>query len=429
MATSDIFQRGGLRWALAVAFVVAAGSAVAAQVWNQRHATDAVSAILGDDPGALGRGLFEAPTGLGVRLNSTQRSALNGRIASRPLDATAFALAALDATAQGNRTQAAKLVAHALALDPRTRLAWLWTLDDQARRNNNLAAANAVLRLLAVDPGQYPVYITILATLSKDPRNIPQIAAALRGNPGWRGPFLGVLEAGGFDPAIRYALMDKGSAKVLTQDSEQVSFVSDLIAKGDYERAYLAWVSYLPDSALTGVDTPYDAKFVGLPGPAPFNWQFSTEAGDRADPGANGLDLSYSGRKPTNLASQVIVLQPGTYRLRSVLTNAASEGGPGGGTTLTWQAMCLPGNRPIGALALDIATTGKQQLSPAFHVPDTGCPAIMLVLAGAASEFPVRLNAKIATVHLDRVADGTMISAPVPAPSSSISSSIPSVLP
>ncbi|MES2058569.1 MAG: hypothetical protein V4564_21710 [Pseudomonadota bacterium] len=428
MAQRSLLYSSTTRWVLAGVLVVATGWASLSHVYRAAHRRiDAVTIVLGDDPEVLRTRLVDLNGGLAIKLDPAEQARLHDRLVSKPLDGTAFALAALDAMAKGDNARAAKLVAHAIALEPRTRLAWLWRLDQQMRNGQTVEAASSTLRLLAVDPEQYPSYVPILARLAKDRRNISQIAAALRGNPGWREPFLSALQAGGFDPAIRFAIMDAGNSKVYAIDRERAAFVADLIAKADYERAYLAWISYLPESALANVDTPYDAQFRGMPGPPPFNWQLTSVDGDRAETN-KGLDLSYSGRKPVTLASQVVVLQPGGYRLNSMIANASSEGPPTSGTTLTWRASCLPGNAIIGELALDTNVTGKPQLSAPFDVAET-CQAVSLSLTGGASEFPVRLNARIAGVHFERAAESTAAPPPPSAPTSAIPSPKPSVTP
>jgi hypothetical protein len=424
MPQRNLLYSSATRWVLAGVLVVATGWASLSHVYRRAHRKiDAVTIVLGEDPAVLRTRLIDLNGGLAIRLDPAERTRLYNRLTSKPLDGTAFALLALDATAKGDKIRAAKLVEHALALEPRTRLAWLWRLDQQMRNGRTVEAANSAIRLLAVDPEQYQSYVPILAGLARDRRNIPQIAAALQGNPGWREPFLSTLQSRGFDPGIRFAIMDTGKSNVYTIDRERAAFVADLIAKTDYERAYLAWISYLPESALASVDTPYDAQFRGMPGPPPFNWQLTAADGDRAEAN-NGLDLSYSGRKPATLASQVVVLQPGGYRLRSVVANASSDGPPDSGASLTWRASCLPGNRPIGELALDTDVTGRPQLSAPFRVPEEACPAVLLSLIGTASEFPVRLDAHIAGVQFERAAAADTDTPPNPAatPTSAIPS-------
>ncbi|WP_034160214.1 tetratricopeptide repeat protein [Sphingomonas sp. ERG5] len=428
MAQRSLLYSSTTRWVLAGVLVVATGWASLSHVYRAAHRRiDAVTIVLGDDPEVLRTRLVELNGGLAIKLDPAERARLYQRLTSKPLDGTAFALAALDATAKGDKEGAAKLVEHALALEPRTRLAWLWRLDQQMRNGQTVDAATSTLRLLAVDPEQYPSYVPILAGLARDRRNIPQIAAVIQRNPGWRETFLSTLQARGYDPSIRFAIMDVGTSEVYLIDRERAAFVADLVAKADYERAYLAWISYLPESALASVDTPYDAQFKGMPGPPPFNWQLTAADGDRADTN-NGLDLSYSGRKPVTLATQVVVLQPGGYRLRSTVTNAHSEGPSSGGTVLTWQISCLPGNQPIGNLALDTSVTGKPQMSVPFDVPET-CQAVSLSLTGAASEFPVRLNARIAAVQFERATASASAPESAANPTSAISSPQPSVTP
>ena len=415
MPERSLLHGGVPRWLSAGVIVATAGAMIVSHVMLTENRRDSLVAVLFEGgQSELARSLFEGKGGLAIKLSAAQRTKLVRELAHHPLDGTAIALLALAQEASGDSARALLLADQALKVEPRTRLAWLARLDRQMRQRRNVDAANSALRLLSVDPKQFATYLPILATLTRDRRTLPLIAAALRPVPIWRTPFLSLLSEQQFDPAIRYALMNPAfGAAGVTVEVDHTAFVNDLVARGDFDRAYLAWLSFLPDVALRGVGTPYDAGFDGLPGPPPFNWLLSTVEADRASIEEGVLDISYSGRRGAELASQVVIVPAGTYRMATTIADANDGGARANGTGLTWRIACLPQRTVIAEIPLNLSLLRRGQQSPPFAVPADGCGAVSLSLVGTASEFPARLNARI-----DSVAFG-------PAQASTNTSSVP----
>ncbi|MEN2785443.1 hypothetical protein ACFOKI_12505 [Sphingomonas qilianensis] len=415
MAARPLLYGGLARWAGAGALLVVCAALIAMQARDNLARDAQLTALLGGAGTGTASRLAMGSTGLSLRLNDAQRSVLRHALAGNPLDGTAIALAALDRNARGDASGAAALAEQALRVEPRTRLGWLARVDRQMRMAHNGDAAISVLRLLAVDPPQYLTYLPMLAAAARDRQAIAPIAAALSINPPWRAPFLSLLAQHKYDPAVRYALMNPlDRTRPTGIAGDDTAFVTDLVNKGDIERAYLAWVSMLPDDALGAVGAPYDANFAGLPGAAPFNWQLIDAGSDHATIGEGALNVSYAGRQVSTLASQVVMLAPGSYRLASTLDEASSATPGSTGSALTWRVTCLPARGVLGELTLDPAVIGRPQRSPDFIVPGQDCAAVSLALIGTASAFPVRLSARIASVALQQD-DGAGPALPAPA--------------
>lgn len=389
---------GAARW-LAAAVVLAAGGGLA--VFNAlriANSSDGISALLGNGPGVAER-LFDGPGGLSVRIDAAQRAALGALVKANPLNGTAVALLALDRQAQGDAAGATALGDQALKIEPRTRLARLARLDRQTRAGDPVAAATSTIRLLMIDSGRKAVYLPILVSLARDARTVPVISQALVGDQEWGPSFVAMLIDGKVDPAIRYALMNPTKKASTSAEADRDFFVRNLAGTGDVERAYLAWLAFLPDSALSKVGAPYDAHFEGLPGATPFNWKLTSTDGDRASIENGALNVSYSGRAPVTLAKQIILPKPGSYRLRSVLASVENVG-QNSATTFTWNAYCLPSGKVVASLAIDLKAVGRAQQSPPFDVPAADCSSVALQLDGSTSEFPIRLAVSLSSVEL-----------------------------
>jgi hypothetical protein len=400
--------RGGVaggRWRnLAVATLSGAAVwAIAAHALTARERDALTERVVGDEA-ALRRALRTTPHGLAIRLDARQRATLHRVLATDPLNGDAIALAAMDRAARGDGARAAALERQAIRVEPRTRLAWLARLQREMGHGAAIAATDSALRLLAIDPRRYASYLPVLAILARDRATTAAIARVLERRPIWRTPFLRLLATDRIDSAIRYALVTPATARATANaptGADDAGFVNDLANGGDIERAYLAWLSLLPDAALSHGGIPYDGGFDGLPGPPPFNWQLTPSDTDHAALTAGTLEISYAGRQQAVLASQIVLPRANArYRIASVLA-AADRPTPDGGT-LVWQLSCLPERIPLAELPLDRSRLGMQRGAP-FVVPAQGCNAAVLALVGRPNDMPARLTARIQSVALARI--------------------------
>ena len=320
------------------------------------------------------------------------------RLAQRPLDRNALAQAALEETFGGRRDAARPIMQEVVRRDPRATSARVWLMADALRRNDLATAIGQIERLMAVDVGQRDAYFPILADLARHPSAERPLAAALANGAGWRGQFLGYLTTRGVDPA-RIFRLNTGAAGDAGRNAEpaQGGLILQLIGRGDYDGAYLAWINFLPQDALAKVATVYDGNFVGLPGPRPFNWTFNDgeAASVGIDPG-HGLRIDYPGAQNARLAVQTILLKPGNYTLDY---SALGSGEAADGGALTWRVTCLPANK----LILDQPITGLSDRAAdhavRFTIPD-GCSAQTLSIEATLGTFPQSRSATIVRVAI-----------------------------
>jgi hypothetical protein len=322
------------------------------------------------------------------------------RLARRPFDEGVLAETALEATLAGKRDVARPIMQELVRRDPRAKAGRIWLVADALHRGDLATAAGNIERLMAIDPAQSVAYFPILADVAKQRGGERLIANILARAPIWRTQFLGYLTTRGVDPA-RIFRLNTGPAGVAKVGGEpaQAVLIQQFIDRGDYDGAYIAWVNFLPPSALTKVTTVYDGSFAGLPGPRPFNWTFND--GEAASVGidrGNGLHIEYSGAQSVRLANQTVLLKPGNYRFD--YTAQGSGEVPDGGL-IGWRLLCLPDNKPILDLPVT-GLTGRAVVRAARFTVPAGCNAQLLSLEATLGTFPQSRTLTIAQVAINR---------------------------
>lgn len=322
------------------------------------------------------------------------------RLARRPLDSSALSQAALEATLAGKSDVARPIMQEVVRRNPRAKAGRIWLMADALRRGDLRTATGHIERLMAIDPTQSLGYFPILADIAKQRGGERLIADILARQPMWRTQFLGFLTTRGVAPE-RIFRLNNGLAGAPGGGAEpaQSALIQQFIDRGDYDGAYIAWVNFLPPSALTKVTTVYDGGFAGLAGPHPFNWTFSDNdaASVGIDPG-HGLHIEYSGAQSARLASQTLLLKPGSYRL-DYTAQGSGEAADGG--AIAWHLFCLPANKPILELPVTGLTDRAATRAGRFTVPE-GCNAQLLSLDATLGTFPQSRSLNIAQVAINK---------------------------
>jgi hypothetical protein len=315
-----------------------------------------------------------------------------------PLAKEPFLLAALDAIQAGRTAQGEQLLREAHRRDPRSRLTLLLLLDRNIRAGRSdqvLAQMKVLMRLI---PQSEAVLSPELAKFAMSEKTRPQLKKVLAKDPDIEAKVLHHLASQGTSPDV---LMDLASPVALrnapgSNTEWQSRLLTTLIERGNVSRAHETWMKL---SRIDGrSDGPiYDASFAGLPGPPPFNWSFAQANAGVATPiKGRGLDVDYYGRDPGDLASQLLVLEPGRYRL-----SLRAEGDLSGeGSQLLWKIACREDGRTLLELPLR-GGGGAEPLSGTFGVP-AGCRSAWITLIGRPSEFAKRQTAAITDLKLQR---------------------------
>lgn len=381
---------------IASAVALAIGAASVASAWSSLGAA-AAKARESTRLAALSA-VYLAPQSAAAGADMRNGPAPVAILTHRPLDSAALARAGFEASIAGRTRLAAALMAEALHRDPRSRPVRLWMLTEALKRKDIPTSIAQLDRLMALDP-QSEAYLPTLAEVARQPGAERPLAALIATNPPWRAPFLLYLTTSKSDSratdGLVFRLNNAGTPAGAAADL-QGRVIAKLLAKGDYDGAYLAWINFLPESAMAQVAPVYDGGFAGLSGPQPFNWSFNdSELASVGIEKGEGLQIDYPAAQSVRMASQLLVLKPGTYRL-DYSVRGSGESDDGG--AISWRLTCAKGDAVVFDLPIKNLTDRPAARAARFVVP-AGCPAQLLSVEGVAGAFP-----KTRSVSIRRVA-------------------------
>jgi hypothetical protein len=264
-------------------------------------------------------------------------------------------------------------------------------LADHYQRIGQIAAGLEEISALArLVPQSLPKVAPYLAALARTPGAAPQVKAVIRHQPQLEAALLDALAA---DAASRDLILGLWSGQGGEEAKIwQARLLSALVAAGQYDRAREDWLRF------TGANVPNDELSVpgfGSRSLPPFGWSLASGPSGVAEPDAGGgLHILYYGRDRLTLASRLMTLAPGRYRL------ALRVSGAQGADTLSWSVRCLPASNQLAAI--DLGNAGKDgAISVSFAVP-LGCPAQWFELVGAPSELLQQVDLTVGELHLQR---------------------------
>jgi hypothetical protein len=318
-------------------------------------------------------------------------------LAADPLDPVALTYLGLAADRKGDTSRARTLMTLAVRSDGRALRARLWLLDQDLRHRDYRAAIEHFDRLVRIGPPGTAALINAMAGVVRDPASRAPLARKLATNPPWRASFLYALNQQGVSPDVIYQLTPQDSAKSQVL-FEQAALLQSLLKNKEYERAYLAWINFLPESSLKQLGPIYDPQFQKLPGPLPFNWQLTDSAeGSSEFSKPHGLNVSYLGGSATPLTEQTLLLSPGRYRLTAVASGSDEN------NQLSWTITCPGVGEPLQTMKITGLNGNHHRYATQFEVPAAGCGAQRLALMGSPAEFPRTTSVLFESVMVELV--------------------------
>jgi hypothetical protein len=363
-----------------------------------RKSPGVAAAISPDHPQvriAIAMSKFEATQG---RLTAADRAAANGALGKAPLTEEPFFLAAVDALANARGEEGERLLLEARRRDPRSRSTRLILLDRYLRAGRVADAGVEIAALNRLMPRAAEVLIPELARMVREPRTGAALIKVLASEPVLQQSVLARLASSGADPDLILGIAGSSRATAGTPEGLpwQRALLTKLVDKGDLQRAHSLWRNFggLPaGGAEKGV---HDGDFRGAPGPPPFNWQFGTgTAGVAERVKTPALQVDFYGRENVELASQLLMLRPGRYRLQFRVEGDAT----GQGSRLIWTVACTGSKAQLLSLPLTEVNYTPRTVSALFSVP-AGCAGQWLRLTGSAGEFPKAQNAVISQLQI-----------------------------
>ena len=320
----------------------------------------------------------------------------------RPLSAEPYFLTGATRKLKGDGPGGVRLVDLALSRDPRLLAARYWRMVDAVERGRVADATDAALRVISLDQGSILTTIPILVRLTRSPDSWPKIRAALPAAEAWRENYYNELVAQKVEPSIVFSAIDavRASSGKPPSVREQSALLASMTQKADFDRAYTAWLGWLPPEALGKVAYLYDGGFTGAPGATPFNWNFAqSNDGAAVLDREQGLRFDYSPNANMQLAAEMVLMPPGKYRLTSFST-LDQEIGQDIPFPVAWQVMCLPKRNVVVSMRLPNSSARKGIAANFEIAPD--CVAQLLTLEGISMEFPVRAGGYVRSVAIEK---------------------------
>ncbi|MGH6740525.1 MAG: tetratricopeptide repeat protein, partial [Bradyrhizobium sp.] len=321
-----------------------------------------------------------------------------------PLASEPFYANALLRVRRGNHVAAIRMLEETRRREPRWVSPRLLLAQQYVVAGRVRQAVDEIAGLVQLGTGVTPQLIEALIPLSNDPSTRGAVLSALRRNPRLRQAFVAYVGAKGGDAGFLFNSLVAAPNKASLSD-EQAAVVSMLVASGDYQRAYLAWINFLPASALSGIAFVYDGNFAGLPGPQPFNWKLSNSGSASAEltrksslPQGTALEASYFTEQPDTLAEQTLVLEPGSY-VFSYSAVGSRDGDMGG--ALGWSIRCL-GKAGTELLQSFLLPAQPRRLAARFIIPASDCPAQKISLVGTSGDVPATIHAEYSGLMVSR---------------------------
>ncbi|PSJ41736.1 hypothetical protein C7I55_05480 [Sphingomonas deserti] len=358
----------------------------------------AAARLTGDEPEVkIANSLLEFRV-RGGRVSPANRNAALAALADYPIAEEPFLLAAVDAIANGQGARGERLLIEARRRNPRSRLTRLLLLDRFMRSGRTADATLEISALNSLVPRAGEVLVPELARMAADPQQQQTVKTVLMRDPKLLGLVLARLAANGADPDVILSLAGEGGrAGTVAQGDWQNVLIAERVKRGDVMRAYRLWQAF-GGAAPSASNAVYDGAFQGRRGYPPFNWTLTSSAAGVAERSpAGGLEVTYYGRMNTDLASQLLLLQPGKYQLRFKAEGDVS----GDASKLIWSVRCNDTKAILLELQIPKINATPRVISGNFDVP-SGCVSQWLGLAGSSAEFPSEQNVVIRDVQVTR---------------------------
>lgn len=306
-----------------------------------------------------------------------------------PLAPEPFLVRGVEAQLAGDNRLALNAFLAARERNPRAVAARYFLADHYLKAGQTGRGLVEISALARLVPASLTKVAPYLAAYAKTPSSAPQVKEMLKTHPQLEYVLFNELAVDARNAnLVLYLWSGRGSdeAKIW-----QVRLLEGLVAAGRFSEARAAWTRFTGISDTQ--DGLFDPEFAARAQP-PFGWMLASGPSGIAEPQDGGkLHILYYGRDDLALASQLITLQPGRYRLSMEVRMGQPPS-----KSLAWTVRCQPGSNAIATLVLDRSAL----VAVSFVVPTGGCPAQLLQLVGDAPEFPERAELTIGRLKLQR---------------------------
>lgn len=307
-----------------------------------------------------------------------------------PLAPEPFLVQGVRAQLAANGAAALQAFSAAQRRDPRSMPAAYFLADYFFRSNQPIEGLKQIALLARLSPTGIQALAPYVAAYAQNRANWPQIRQLFQSEPMIEEPVLVTLATnpGSVDTVLALA----GAADRSATSQWLPTALRTLADAGQYARARSIWAQF--SGARVGPGTwLYDARFADATAPPPFNWSLTSSTVGVAERQRGGrLHVLFYSQEDGVLASQLLVLPPGNYRLSMNLSGDLQHA-----SSMLWSIRCDKAPNGIGEVTLDVAAARGWN----FQVP-AGCAAQWLELSGRSSDIPQPADLTIQSLKLER---------------------------
>ena len=312
--------------------------------------------------------------------------------AKAPLAAEPFLVRGVQAQVAGDGAAAQRAFEAAQWRNPRSLPAAYFLADRYFRSGNVTGGLREVGALARLSPDGGTAAVPYLTQYAMSSANWPALRSLFATNPQVAQPVLIMLAS---DVKTVPAALALATPRETGNQPWLGAVVDTLIKAGDYSQARAAWVQMAGPGSRSD-ELLHDANFRDTSSPPPFNWQLTSSTVGLAERQRGALHVLFYGDEDGTLASQLILLPPGGYRLSLRLA-----GDPARAHALTWAVWCDKAPQPLASVTLDVAAARGWQ----FQVP-AGCQAQWLKLSGVSAAMPQQVDISITALTLTKEGPG-----------------------
>jgi len=298
------------------------------------------------------------------------------------------------AVKQGDDASAERLLQHALERDPRSR-AGRYLLADLYMREGQVAKGLTELALLTrLAPRSSVPFAAAIGQFARSGGTAAQLRQIFSLNPRLEEPVLKLLAQ---DPDNARLIVEVASPAGV-EGSEghpawQPILLNSMVEAGRYREAHALWLRLTDNSPGSGGGV-FNPRYADTSEPPPFNWKLTSNATGVAENEDGMLHVFHYGSSHSVLAEQLLLLEPGTYRVGMRVTGEGNQPGQ-----LAWSLTCLPSREQVMRAFLP---PDDGLLRSRFDVPGSGCSAQLLALKGLAQDPARTAEVRIGPIRIER---------------------------
>lgn len=309
-----------------------------------------------------------------------------------PLAPEPFLVRGVQAQLAGDERVAEQAFLAARLRDGRSVPARYFLAEHYFRVGNAAAGLREIAILARMVPTGVSSLAPYVATYAKDPRTRPKLKALFRSDPQLEDAALQTLAG---DPRNADLILSMADLGRYTDQAPpwSVPLLAGLVRDGQYGKAYDVWakVSHVRPVPRAFI---FDPAFADDKTPPPFNWELTSSTIGLAERQPRGrLHIIFYGQEDGAMASQLLLLPPGRYRLAMNLSGDVAHS-----KSLVWSVRCANSNAQVARVALDPAAAARGW----YLVVPANCPAQKFELLGVAPDLPQQVDVTVSGLRLTR---------------------------